>query len=71
MPALVNRRFGESGSRLEEPTIVCLFSLKKSRNVRRISSAFMVATSNIIVSLGRASAPDAGGELLAAPGNHP
>src|SRR5260221_11909003 len=51
MPALVNRRFGESGSKLEEGTIVCFFSLKKSRNVRRISSAFIVVTSNIMARL--------------------
>src|SRR5271170_5339939 len=37
MPALVNRRFGESGIRLEEGTIVWPFDLKKSRNDRRIS----------------------------------
>src|SRR5438094_416869 len=38
MPALVNRRFGESGRRLEEGTMVCCFDLKKSRNERRISA---------------------------------
>src|ERR1043166_9046367 len=37
MPALVNRRFGASGRRLEEGTIVCCFDLKKSRNDWRIS----------------------------------
>src|SRR5437667_8542262 len=38
MPALVNRRFGASGRRLEEGTMVCCFDLKKSRNDRRISA---------------------------------
>src|SRR6266403_2678162 len=41
MPAFVNNRFGESGSRLEEGTMVCFFSLKKSRKVCRISSVFI------------------------------
>src|SRR5579885_3493403 len=36
MPALVNRRFGESGMRLEDGTMVCCFDLKKSRNDWRI-----------------------------------
>src|SRR5438046_1258665 len=36
MPALVNSRFGESGRRLEDGTIVCCFDLKKSRNDWRI-----------------------------------
>src|SRR5438876_6506647 len=36
IPALVNRRFGESGSRLDEGTMVCLFDLKKSRKDWRI-----------------------------------
>jgi hypothetical protein len=38
MPALVNRRLGESGSKLAEGTIVCPFDLKKSRNACRISA---------------------------------
>src|SRR5687767_3729535 len=37
MPALVKRRFGLSGMRLEEGTMVCCFDLKKSRNDWRIS----------------------------------
>src|SRR3954465_11660978 len=37
MPALVKSRFGESGTRLEEGTMVCCFDLKKSRNDWRIS----------------------------------
>src|SRR6266850_5220755 len=37
MPAFVNRRFGESGSRLDDGTMVCCFDLKKSRNDWRIS----------------------------------
>src|SRR6266700_7716111 len=41
MPAFVNKRFGESGSKLEEGTMVCFFSLKKSRKVCRISSVFI------------------------------
>ena len=32
MPALVKSRFGESGIRLDEGTMVCCFSRKKSRN---------------------------------------
>src|SRR5882757_9874619 len=36
MPAFVNRRFGESGIRLEDGTMVCCFDLKKSRNDWRI-----------------------------------
>src|SRR6478672_9293548 len=32
MPAFVNSRFGESGIRLLEGTMVCCFDLKKSRN---------------------------------------
>ena len=31
MPALVKSRFGESGMRLEDGTMVCCFSRKKSR----------------------------------------
>src|SRR5262245_58953137 len=37
IPALVNRRLGLSGMRLEEGTMVCCFGLKKSRNDWRIS----------------------------------
>src|SRR5256885_422964 len=37
MPALVKSRFGESGIKLEEGTMVCCFDLKKSRNDWRIS----------------------------------
>src|SRR5262245_28346885 len=37
MPAFVKRRFGLSGMRLEEGTMVCCFDLKKSRNDWRIS----------------------------------
>src|SRR5262249_29363165 len=37
MPALVKRRFGLSGMRLEEGTMVCCFDWKKSRNDWRIS----------------------------------
>jgi hypothetical protein len=36
MPAFVNRRFGESGMRLEDGTMVCCFDWKKSRNDWRI-----------------------------------
>src|SRR5215510_5342223 len=36
MPAFVNSRFGESGMRLEDGTMVCCFDLKKSRNDWRI-----------------------------------
>src|ERR1051325_11668449 len=38
MPALVKRRLGESGIRLEEGTMVCPFDLKKSKNDCRISA---------------------------------
>src|SRR5574340_191275 len=38
MPALVNSRFGESGIRLEEGTIVCPFDWKKLKNDCRISA---------------------------------
>src|SRR3974390_1525025 len=41
MPALVKRRLGESGIRLEEGTMVCPFDLKKSRNDCRISALVM------------------------------
>src|SRR4051794_19199478 len=37
MPAFVKSRFGESGMRLDEGTMVCCFDLKKSRNDWRIS----------------------------------
>jgi hypothetical protein len=36
MPAFVNNRFGESGIRLEDGTMLCCFDLKKSRNDWRI-----------------------------------
>jgi hypothetical protein len=36
MPAFVKSKFGESGMRLEEGTIECCFSRKKSRNDWRI-----------------------------------
>src|SRR5881392_309262 len=36
IPALVKSRLGESGSRLDEGTMVCCFDLKKSRNDWRI-----------------------------------
>src|ERR1035437_398601 len=36
MPAFVNKRFGESGIRLDDGTMVCDFDLKKSRNDWRI-----------------------------------
>src|SRR6266498_2794750 len=44
MPALVNRRLGESGSRLEEGTMECCFDSKKSRNDWRISELVMGAS---------------------------
>src|SRR5436309_1827741 len=46
MPALVNSRFGASGSRLDEGTMVCRFDLKKSRNDWRISRLVIVANQN-------------------------
>src|SRR5213592_4554629 len=42
MPALVNSRFGESGSRLDEGTMVCSFDLKKSKKDCRISALVML-----------------------------
>src|SRR5258707_10145304 len=42
MPALVKSRFGESGSKLEEATMVCPFDLKKSKNDCRISALVIV-----------------------------
>src|SRR6188474_3388229 len=42
MPALVKRRLGLSGMRLEEGTMVCCFDLKKSRNDWRISLLVIV-----------------------------
>src|SRR5438046_618029 len=49
MPALVKRRLGESGSRLEEGTMVCCFDLKKSRKDCRISTLdfIIVRTLNV------------------------
>src|SRR5882762_5768061 len=41
MPALVNSRFGESGNRLDEGTMVWPFDLKKSRKDWRISELVM------------------------------
>jgi hypothetical protein len=37
IPALVKRRFGELGIKLDDGTMVCPFSRKKSRNDWRIS----------------------------------
>src|SRR5436190_13275819 len=47
MPALVNRRFGESGMRLEEGTMVCCFDLKKSRNDWRISELVIIESAKL------------------------
>ncbi len=46
MPALVKSRFGESGMRLDEGTMVCCFDLKKSRNDWRIWADVIMRTSN-------------------------
>src|SRR3954449_6110319 len=43
MPALVNSRFGESGSSDDEGTIVCCFSRKKSRKDWRIWALVIMA----------------------------
>src|SRR5947209_8427653 len=43
MPALVKRRFGESGSSDDDGTTVCCFSRKKSRKLRRMSLLVMIA----------------------------
>jgi hypothetical protein len=45
IPAFVNRRFGESGRRLEDGTIVCCFDLKKSRNDCRICADVIMTNS--------------------------
>ncbi len=47
MPAFVNSRFGESGMRLEDGTMVCCFDLKKSRNDWRIWVLVIMAKSSI------------------------
>jgi hypothetical protein len=44
MPAFVKSRFGASGNRGEDGTIVCFFSRKKSRNDCRISAEVMLTT---------------------------
>src|SRR5262245_38233210 len=44
MPALVNSRFGASGIRLDDGTMVCCFDLKKSRNDWRISALVISVT---------------------------
>src|SRR5260370_38663757 len=44
MPALVKSRFGASGSRDEEGTMVCLFSRKKSRKDWRISPDLLLTS---------------------------
>jgi hypothetical protein len=54
MPAFVNRRFGESGRRLEEGTMVWPFDLKKSRKDWRISALVIVV---VAASLNRQNGP--------------
>src|SRR6185369_18042408 len=44
IPAFVKSRFGASGSRLDEGTMVCPFDLKKSRNDCRISLLVIMPT---------------------------
>src|SRR6185437_11793699 len=44
MPAFVNNRFGESGMRLDEGTMVCCFDLKKSRNDWRICADVIMSS---------------------------
>src|ERR1051325_12058726 len=51
MPALVKSRFGESGMRLDDGTMVCCFDLKKSRNDWRIWTLVIMAN------VGRARCP--------------
>jgi hypothetical protein len=41
IPALVNSKFGESGIKLDDGTMVCCFDLKKSRKLWRISALVM------------------------------
>ena len=47
IPALVNRRFGDVGIRDAEFTMVCCFSLKKSRKDCRISVEVMGRQSGV------------------------
>src|SRR3954471_20356422 len=44
IPAFVKSRFGESGSKEADGTIVCCFSRKKSKNDWRISAAVMIGS---------------------------
>src|ERR1043166_9298586 len=56
MPALVKRRFGESGMRLDEGTMVCCFDLKKSRNDWRIWALVIMNASRGIYGTTRCNA---------------
>src|SRR6185369_13499239 len=56
MPAFVKSRFGESGMRLDEGTMVCCFDLKKSRYDWRICDDVIMA---IMVGRGVLTAPRA------------
>src|SRR5712671_4253407 len=48
MPALVKRRFGESGKSDDDGTMVCFFSRKKSRNDCRISADVIMNTVSLL-----------------------
>src|ERR1700750_3272453 len=64
MPALVNRRFGESGMRLEEGTMVCCFDLKKSRKDWRISELVIIRVGEITGGLAESEGEKKGGQLF-------
>src|SRR5262249_30029459 len=61
MPALVKRRFGASGSRGDDGTMVGFFSRKKSRNDCRISAEVMIFQGRINTNFRKpeTAAPDA------------
>jgi len=65
MPAFVNNRFGESGMRLEDGTMVCCFDLKKSRNDCRICADVIIfETAESLVKKNCAGEPEVLREFL-------
>src|ERR1051325_4850365 len=63
MPAFVKSRFGESGMRLDEGTMMCCFDLKKSRNDWRIWALVIISFGQLSVVSGSLSANDSSGPL--------
>jgi hypothetical protein len=69
MPALVKSRFGLSGMRLDEGTMVCCFDRKKSRNDWRICVLVIMAGKvisnqcSVISWLGSGAAGESGSPL--------